>query len=813
MKTTTTLLLALVINTILPLKSQIIPNTGNHSSIEETEMQLTANQKLFDVNFYSLEINVLPDEKKINGKIMVHATPLSSISHLELSFSSPSIFDVVHGVYLANQLNTELEFEYPGTTIDIQLDKTYAIGEEVRVVVDYTAFTTDQMVFTEYDDNDLIYTWYRTEYWFPCKRDFTDKVDSCDIRITVPKELVASSIGTLKEITHTDTTNTYFWKSRYPIATNNISFEAYPYEINTDWYVRANGDSMLIQMFNIPSTYGAFKDAYGRQKNMLAFYEERFGPYPFFNEKYGISENARDHSYEFQTKPSLSVYQLLTWGEYRDLLMAHEMAHQWMGCDVTIEGDNDLWIIEGFASYASDMWKAFYNNDNISDDMVEYYTYLGSGTPYYSLGDKNLTYVKASWVYHMLRHVVGDNVFFNVFKKITTEPPHAFGNINTSQLEDVFEQESGINLDKFFNQWIMGEYYPEYSYSWTFSKKEEGYELELNLQQMQSWQLFWMPIDVVVQTEDGMENFVILDSLQNQTFQIALNGIPQSVELDPNNWILKTVTDISEPQFYLDNNGTTIKCVNCYPGSTGTLNKINYEAVDKELLIQRINDGADLTKLCTTPCTYMDRVFYQNTSFNQNISSWDVSNVTSMSRMFRDATEFNQDISNWDVSNVQDMRWMFLGASNFNQDIGSWNVSNVLAMNYMFYGASEFYQDLSGWCVENIVSLPDDFADNLPIEFQPIWGTCPSSTDITNNNIRANRLNIYPNPTNSHVNIETNISGFYNIKISNINGQLLSTTITKEPSDKIDMSSFYSGVYFITIRSKDFTRTKKILKY
>jgi surface protein len=117
------------------------------------------------------------------------------------------------------------------------------------------------------------------------------------------------------------------------------------------------------------------------------------------------------------------------------------------------------------------------------------------------------------------------------------------------------------------------------------------------------------------------------------------------------------------------------------------------------------------------------------TPFNQGIGDWDVSNVTNMMSMFWGATEFDQDIGGWDVSNVVTMFNMFGEATSFNQDIGGWDVSNVIHMNRMFWDATAFNQDLSGWCVEQIQERPGGFDEGatswLNPAWRPAWGTCP----------------------------------------------------------------------------------------
>jgi surface protein len=122
-------------------------------------------------------------------------------------------------------------------------------------------------------------------------------------------------------------------------------------------------------------------------------------------------------------------------------------------------------------------------------------------------------------------------------------------------------------------------------------------------------------------------------------------------------------------------------------------------------------------------------------SFNQNIGSWNVSNVANMTFMFNGATVFNNggnnSINNWNTSKVTNMSGMFAEISGFNQPIGSWKTGNVTAsgMNFMFYDSRAFNQNLSTWCVTNILSKPSQFdslatAWTLPSS-RPVWGTCP----------------------------------------------------------------------------------------
>jgi surface protein len=162
----------------------------------------------------------------------------------------------------------------------------------------------------------------------------------------------------------------------------------------------------------------------------------------------------------------------------------------------------------------------------------------------------------------------------------------------------------------------------------------------------------------------------------------------------------------TNPDFNIAPNGVTCLCPEADFGDTGTLT-INGETkiftkrsrAQLDVLIGNNDQDPQIAQTCSTGIADMSSLFLNKSSFNQNISSWDVSNVTSMQSMFEVASSFNQPLDDWDVSQVIDMSFMFGGALVFNQD-------------------------LSGWCVEQIPDEPFEFAVNsaLQIDFFPNWG-------------------------------------------------------------------------------------------
>jgi len=162
------------------------------------------------------------------------------------------------------------------------------------------------------------------------------------------------------------------------------------------------------------------------------------------------------------------------------------------------------------------------------------------------------------------------------------------------------------------------------------------------------------------------------------------------------------------PPLYLDSNGVTIKCRDDIDfGYVGEVDGVEYTVVDKETLKQMINNGEDVSNVCTSKIFLMNNLF-RGSDFNGNISSWDVSRVGTMESMFMNS-KFNGDISNWDVSRVGNMNTMFLSCE-FNGNISNWDVSNVYSMRQMFSN-TPFNQDLSSWDVSNVKDCYNCYGD------------------------------------------------------------------------------------------------------
>ncbi len=267
-------------------------------------------------------------------------------------------------------------------------------------------------------------------------------------------------------------------------------------------------------------------------------YEKLFGEYPFQNEHYGIVEfdwpfGAMEH----QTMTSIGS-NFITGLKLHDRLLAHELAHEWFGNSVTLDDWKEIWLNEGFAVYASYLYfEQLGKKINLNSNQLFYGSlYNPNG---YLFG--NTVYEKGAWVIHMIRKKVGDELFFNALRDYYER--NKFGSASTVMLKEIFELHCGIDLSKFFDQWIYSQIEkPVYIVSYSTSKHEKDYICTINVEQKQPSMYFENEILLQLTLEDKTKlEHRILNRTRNQVITVKSDLPVSNLILDPENDLLKKV--------------------------------------------------------------------------------------------------------------------------------------------------------------------------------------------------------------------------------------------------------------------------------
>jgi aminopeptidase N len=503
----------------------------------------TPNQTRFDARYYDLNLVLNPSTSTLTGVVTGRFTitngPLGQIE-LDLN-NNMAVSGVTSGGNAAS-------YTHVGAILSVNLDRSYNSGENVTLVVSYSGNPNgDAWGWDTEAGQPMIWTLsepYGGRTWWPSKDWSDDKADSVDMRVTAPTGLLTASNGKLRQQTDNGITSYSWWHEGHPIATYLVSLATHNYHVYSEWYRPSPTDSMEVRFYNYQSSYPGVVPVQSLVPSMIGAYAARFGEYPFLDEKYGHAEFPWGGGMEHQTCTSL--------GAFYESVVAHELGHQWWGDMITCRDFHHVWLNEGFATYCEAIWAESNGGMQAYHDQMNVAQYFGSGTIYVPdltdwnrIFDSNLSYNKASWVLHMLRGVVGDTQFFQILR--TFYDQYEYSVATTEDFRAVAESISGRDLSAFFQEWIYGEYYPVYQYAWSSTQAGGGWDVNLHIQQVQSGQIFTMPIQTVVQTAAGSQTFTLDNSLTGQDYTLHVAAQPIQVDLDPDRWILRVVLSPMPP--------------------------------------------------------------------------------------------------------------------------------------------------------------------------------------------------------------------------------------------------------------------------
>lgn len=386
--------------------------------------------------------------------------------------------------------------------------------------------------------------------WWPVRQNLNDKIDSVYQDYTCIDTETVGTNGLLTEtIDNGDGTKTYKWKTNYPISYYLLSFSVSEYqEYNVYAHpTQLEGDSVLIQNFiyDHPNCLPNNQANIDISSDMLELLSEKYGLYPFHEEKYGNCLAEIGGGMEHQT--------MTTIGSFGFTLNIHEMGHMWYGDNITCATWSDIWINEGFASYSEYLGLQYLQGQSSADSwMNSAHSYIKSqsgGSVYvpeeevyygneWRIFSGRLSYDKGAAIIHQLRYLINDDeLFFEGLQNYTSEYT---GSIATGlDFKNSMENSTGLNLESYFDQWFFGEGYPTYSIEYYYN--DNGLVLTIYQTTSSTTPFFDLPLEIEVDFGFGIDTTFRVDITDNvTTVQTDITEDFFNITIDPNNWIINS---------------------------------------------------------------------------------------------------------------------------------------------------------------------------------------------------------------------------------------------------------------------------------
>jgi aminopeptidase N len=422
----------------------------------------------YDVASYELSLVVDPALDDIEGVVGI----LSQATQDLRSFSLDLMGLKVGGVTVNG---TEAEYRREGQELIISCPEPLGEGETFSTEVRYSG-TPEAMKDAEsfaigwQHVGDVIYTLDEPQgaaTWFPVNDHPSDKATYL-FRITVPKPYVAAANGVLVDTVAERADRTFVWEMKQPLASYLATVSVGEYTLEES----AAGNGVPIRDYFAPELAKEAETAFARTGEMLAYYSELFGPYPF--DAYGVLVP------DVETGAAMENQTLSLFGS--DLLknrmsdpvagpmyLSHELAHQWFGDSVTVGLWKDIWLNEGFATYASWLWLEHDQGPETLTTMVrQSLDMLGGDTE--PPGDPGVdelfgesVYQRGALALHALRLTVGDEVFFRILREWVSR--YQYKNASTEDFvalaQEVARGVPAADLAELFDAWLYDDKVPD----------------------------------------------------------------------------------------------------------------------------------------------------------------------------------------------------------------------------------------------------------------------------------------------------------------------------------------------------------------
>jgi aminopeptidase N len=409
-------------------------------------------------------------------------------------------------------------------------------------------------------------------YWFPA-HDWPNARWTSDIVVTVPAPYSVVANGVLRERKPSadGKTVTFHWRNDIPTDPHLMGLAVGELiELRETWRGKP------VRVYTPPEYEAAARYTCRRVPEMLEFYSRLTGvdfPYPGYSHVVVVDHHhgGMEHAgFSFVSPRFLATSDN---GDYpleatESTYLSHMLAHQWFGGLVNYRSVSQAWLNEGFAILLDSSWTTHTDApERFACKFWEQAQRIAAadtsetGKPMVNRDLKDLddiyhfdglkVYYKGGWVLHMLRHQLGDELFWKGVRKYLHD--HQWQSVETSDLRRALEEVSGRDLEQFFQQWVFGHGVPhlDVSYAWDVDRKQATITLRQTQKVDAATPAFAFPLDLYfkVGEQESRVTVNIREARREWTFDFPQE--PQLFCVDPEGGLLKTLA-VHVPHAMLD---------------------------------------------------------------------------------------------------------------------------------------------------------------------------------------------------------------------------------------------------------------------
>jgi len=453
-----------------------IPRPEAITRQETLRGSVTPEREWWDVMHYHLQVEFLLETKRLKGSNTITFKTLKPGNKMQIDLQPPLVITkITHG-------DSQLKFEREGNVYWVMFAQEVPKGVEDKIEIFYEGVPVVSRnppwvggITWGRDDlgEPLIVTTCEgigASIWWPNKDYGGDEPDrGMQISVTVPENLVAVSNGRLKGTDHDDVAKkkTFHWEVVNPINNYGVNVNIGNYVKLTDKY-KGLGGVLDIEYWVLPHQKEAALRQFKEVPRMLAAFEHWFGKYPFYEDGYKLVT---------VQYPGMEHQSSVTYGNWFkngylqrdpcacgvglkfDFIIVHESAHEWFGNNISMKDAADMWIHEGFANYAENLFVEYHFGTKDAEDYVV-------GTRHSIRNDRPIIgtyganregsgdmYPKGGNMLHTIRQIINDDAkWLSILSGLNSEFWHQ--TVTTEQIESYISAKAGIDLSKVFDQYL-----------------------------------------------------------------------------------------------------------------------------------------------------------------------------------------------------------------------------------------------------------------------------------------------------------------------------------------------------------------------